>query len=233
MKRFGVREFHLEDLNPGILKRRISEICDLILEKGLDVVWKIGSGTKIEHLDEATIRKMGKAGCRYISISPESGSRKVLEKMGKFFDHDHAKKMVRVMHECGIISQACFVLGFPGEEEAQREETRRYILELARSGLDEIALFIMTPSPGSQIYDIYGGPKSLSSMTFSPKWRRDFPKIVRFRRSLYRSFLIEKAIHFPLDLLRQPFDMVSGHYRTKMEMAPVRLLRTSLMALRP
>ena len=60
---------------------------------------------------------MARAGCRYISVSPESGSPRVMKLMGKSFKLEHATRLIRKMNRVGIRSQACFVLGFPGEED--------------------------------------------------------------------------------------------------------------------
>jgi len=75
-ERFGVAEFHWEDLNPTINDRRMRALCDEIIRRRLDVTWKIVAGTKVESMrTEETINLMARAGCRYISISPEAGSR--------------------------------------------------------------------------------------------------------------------------------------------------------------
>ncbi|MBU2637815.1 MAG: hypothetical protein KJ955_02485 [Nanoarchaeota archaeon] len=63
-RKYGVREFHLEDLNPTIDKIRTNSICNEILKRKLDVIWKLAAGSKIETVDEHTIKLMAKAGCK-------------------------------------------------------------------------------------------------------------------------------------------------------------------------
>jgi len=78
---FGVQEFHIEDPNPTVNNKRIRNISEEIIRRKLHVIWKIAAGTKIETIrDEATISLMAKSGCRYISISPETGSPRILKK---------------------------------------------------------------------------------------------------------------------------------------------------------
>ena len=103
---------------------------------------------------------------------------------------------------------------------------------LTKAGVDEIALFILTPSPGSQVYDAEGGPEDLASMTFSPTWRKDYKKQLAFRKELYFQFMKDKARYHPLKLLTQPLHVLTGRYRTKMEMTPMRLIRTMIRAAR-
>lgn len=109
--KFGVHEFHIEDVNPTVSDKRTREICEEILSRKLTIIWKVCAGPKIETIkDEKTLEIMAKAGCNYISISPESGSSRILNMIGKSFDLDHAMRMVKKMNTIGIYSQACFVL---------------------------------------------------------------------------------------------------------------------------
>ena len=115
IKLLGVTEFHIEDVDPTVNDKRTRELCNLLLEKKLGVTWKICSGTKVETIkSQETIDLLAKAGCNYISISPETGSPKVLKLINKPFNFDHASKIINVMSKNGISSQACFVLGYPG-----------------------------------------------------------------------------------------------------------------------
>lgn len=226
----GVSEFHFEDVDPTISDKRTQEICREILTRGLKVIWKLCAGTKVETIrSEKTVELMARAGCRYISISPESGSPRVLKAINKPFDLAHAVRIVRKMKEVGIRSQACFVIGFPGEEDADREQTRRMARDLVRVGLDEIALFVITPVPGSAIFDQFDGYEDYSELHFSPTWRRDYAQLNRFRLRLYRQFLVWKLRYHPLAMARQTWNFLTRRFETKMEMTPFRALHTTLM----
>jgi anaerobic magnesium-protoporphyrin IX monomethyl ester cyclase len=231
--KFSLREFHIEDLDPTISDQRIRQICTLIIERGLDIIWKIAAGTKVETMrSEETIDLMAQAGCRYISISPETGSPRLLKQMRKPFKVDHAVKLVKRMNEVGIRSQACFVLGFPGETDEDRQLTRNLVHDLTRQGVDEIALFIVTPVPGSGIFSQYSGYDSLSQLNFTPTWRQDYAHLAQFRLRLYRSFLLWKMRYHTVKMLRQPFNFFSRRFETKMEMVPYRALKLKWLDLR-
>jgi radical SAM superfamily enzyme YgiQ (UPF0313 family) len=230
---YGVREFHIEDVDPTISDRRIREICHEIIDRKLEVIWKIAAGTKVESLkDEETIALMARAGCRYISISPESGSPRVLKLIKKPFKVDHAVRLVQKMNEVGIRTQACFVLGFPGENDDDRQMTWDMVRDLTKVGVDEIALFIITPVPGSAIFNEFAGYDDYSQLNFSPTWRQDYQKLNRFRLRLYRNFLLWKARYHPLKMARQPLNFLRGRFETKMEMAPYRALKLNLLQMR-
>ena len=191
VKSFGVYEYHLEDLNPTINKRRIKEISKEIIKRKLKISWKIASGTKAETMDKETIVWMALSGCTYISISPESGSNNIMEKIGKPFPHEKVLNLVSIMHKCGISTQACFVLGYPGETDEDLSKTKAYIKKLVQSGISEIALFILTTVPGSIVYLNLKEfrPPDPSNMTFTPKWRKDIEKYERVRNNFYFYFL--------------------------------------------
>lgn len=232
-QRFSLREFHIEDLNPTISDERMRGISLELLRRKLDFRWKIVAGTKVETIkDETTLELMARAGCRYISISPETGSPAILQKIQKPFDVDHAIRLIRAMTALGIYSQACFVLGFPGETSDDRDMTRALVHRLTRAGVDEIALFIVTPVPGSAIFTALSGYPSLSALTFSPTWRTDFAELNSFRLGLYRDFLMWKLRYHPLKILPQPIRFLMRRFQTKMEMTPYRAARYLLMASR-
>ena len=229
----GVTEFHVEDLNPTIKDKRIRGLSDEILRRNLDVQWKLVAGTKVESIkNEETIARMAHAGCRYISISPESGSPRMLKLMDKPFALEHAVKMVHAMNANGIRCQACFVLGFPGEEAADRELTRQMVEDLTENGVDEIALFIVSPVPGSAIFSEYSGYDSLSDLNFTPTWREDYEVLSQFRLDLYRDFLVWKLRYHPIKYVAHARNFLRRRFETKMEMVPYKALYWAAMEMR-
>jgi len=221
----GVNEFHIEDLDPTISDERIREICHEIIRRNLEIIWKIAAGTKVETIrNEETVELMARAGCRYISVSPETGSPRLLKLMRKPFDLKHALRLVKEMNRVRIRSQACFVLGFPTENDEDRELTWQMVHDLTKNGIDEIALFIVTPVPGSAIFEEFSGYSHLSELNFTPAWRQDYKELNRFRLRLYRDFLMWKLWYHPLKMIVQPMNFLRRHFETKMEMVPYRAL---------
>ncbi len=229
-EQLGVQEFHIEDVDPTIDDARTRAFCKELLKRRLPVFWKICAGTKVESIkDESTLEIMAKAGCRYISISPESGSERVMQLIGKPFNLGHARNLIRRMNQLAIRSQACFVLGYPGEEEADRHASLALVRDLSRLGVDEIAVFIITPIPGSAIFAQFQGYRDLSQLTFSPSWRTDYATLNRWRQRFYQCFFTNKLIFHPFKIMVQPFRFLRRHFETKMEMVPYRALHTFLL----
>jgi len=231
IKRFKVKEFHIEDFNPTISKQRTIGICKEILKRNLKIKLKIVAGTKAETIDNEAILWMKKAGFTYISISPETGSERMLAKMKKKFDYAHGLNIIRYMHKIKLISQACFVIGFPGETKKDLELTRNYIKKLVKAGIDEIALFIMIPIPGSRACEYSPlGYKDLSQLTFSPKWRKTYKEVSRYRTRTYILFFIWKLIYHPLKIFRHIYNILTKRFETKFEMALWRVTRMHIKA---
>jgi len=224
--RFGVDEFHVEDVNPGLDKKRMVRLGALLAERGLNVTWKLAQGTKLESLDEETVRTMAAAGCRYVSFSPESGSRRVLAEMGKRVDLDHALRLARWLKRSGIYSQSCFVLGYPSETDGDRRLTAAFVRRLAWIGVDEVALFIITPMPGSRIFAPMGGAdRSYEDLTFTPIWRPDYRKLAAYRKWLYIQYFFIKLLAHPLRTLGYGWALVTGRFQTKIEMTIYRKVK--------
>jgi len=166
-----------------------------------------------------------KSGCNYISISPESGSAELMKNIDKPFNYNHALKVVKEMNKNKIFSQACFIVGYPGETIDDLKKTRKMIFDLTKRGVDEIAVFIVTPIPGSKIYEKFDGFNTLSNLTFTPTWRKDYKMLSKERLIMYSIFLSTKIIFHPIKIFRQILNFFSKKFDTKMEMVPYKVLK--------
>ena len=222
-KKLGINDFHISDFNPTIREDRFVEICNEIINRKLKITWKIAQGTKIETLkDNNTIDLFYKAGCRFLSFSPESGSSFVMKNIiNKPFKHNRALEILSRMKKVGIMTQACFVVGMPGELFKHRIESLIYMLKLCYRGVDEVACYIITPVPGAKIFghkDL-GGYKSLSECSHTPTWRSDFTQLYMFRIFFYVSFVLSKIIFHPISSITLFFRIFTKNFQTKMEMS--------------
>lgn len=230
INKLGVNEFHIEDVNPTVSDDRIKQICREITRRKLNVIWKFASGTKLETIkNKETIDLLDTAGCNYISFSPESGSDSVLKSINKPFNRTHAYNMLNVIKKTRIKTQACFVIGFPLESDQDRVKTFKLMKQLTKAGIDEIAVFIITPVPGSKLFEtMHKKIKNYSQLNFSPIWRKDYKMLNRFRLKMYISFILLKLIFYPVKIFRQIINFLIRRFYTKMEMIPYRVLVTKL-----
>lgn len=222
--RFGVRDFQIEDLNPTVRHQRWEEICELLIARQAGIRFAFVSGTKAETLRIEKIPLFARAGCRYLSISPESGSAGLMKIIGKKFNYQHAIDLVRACRAHGIRTQACFLVGHPDEREQDLARSNEYLKKLVRSGLDEVAVFVVASFSGSKLYtrnDI-GLSDENALPSFSPKGRAGYEVLERRRKALVRTFFIQK-LKCGLDLWAQGVRALWGTPQTKMENLPRRI----------
>jgi anaerobic magnesium-protoporphyrin IX monomethyl ester cyclase len=224
--RYSVHDFQVEDLNPTVQHHRWEKICELLIKRKADIRFYFVSGTKAETVPVNKIALFAKAGCRYISISPESGSRDLMQVMGKSFDYSRGVELISACRACGIRTQACFLVGHPNETEKDLELSNSYLSRLVKAGLDEVAVFVLAPFAGSELYGrngiILNDKKTLIS--FSPKGRADYETLSRNRRMLIQTFLIQKLKYNGIELCLQGLRAILGAPETKVENLPRRMV---------
>lgn len=161
-ERHGVRELLIEDDTFVIVKARVREFCERLIDARLNVSWSCLG--RADRVDPDLLRLMRRAGCWHISFGIESGDEAILAAMRKRLDLDQIRQAVTWSREAGLRTKGFFIVGFPGETRVSLDRTRRLALDLP---LDEISVMQMTPFPGSELYriaDAYG--------TVDKDWRR-------------------------------------------------------------
>lgn len=218
-KKMNIKEFHVSDLDPTVKESRTIEICEELIKRKLPIKWKLAQGTKIETIKSlSTIDLLKKSGLSFMAFSPESGSSKLLKIMNKPFNHEHGLKMVKRMNEVGIVTQACFIGGVPGETLDDRKQSFNYLKKLIAAGLDEVAVYVFAPIPGAELSKALKGYHSLSQCTFSPTWREDYEEINKYRFDMYKIYFTKLLLN-PKKLLKRFIGFISGSHNTKMEMS--------------
>ncbi|MBW1899440.1 MAG: radical SAM protein, partial [Deltaproteobacteria bacterium] len=98
-----------------------------------------------------SLRLMKRSGCWQINYGIESGNQKILDFAKKEITIDQIKKAIRLTHKARILSKGYFIFGLPYET----EETMKNTIKFAKSiPLDDMSIFMLTPFPGSEMYDI-------------------------------------------------------------------------------
>jgi len=223
--RYNVRDFQIEDLNPTVRHERWERICELLVERNAGIRFYFVSGIKAETLHIDKIPLFAHAGCRYISISPESGSRRLMKIIGKKFNYEHGIDLVKACARQGIRTQACFLVGHPDENEADFRASRDYLRAMVRAGLDEVAVFVVAPFAGSQLYarNAIDLQNDAALPSFSPKGRANYEHLEQHRKKLIATFFIEK-LKKGFALWLQGLRALFGTPQTKMENLPRRIL---------
>jgi len=150
VKDFKIKEIIFEDDQFLIKKERVAKICEGLLKAKWDISWCC-SGRVNSVNDVGLLKLMKRSGCWQISYGIESASQKILNFAKKAITIDQIEKAVRLTHEAGILSKGYFIFGLPYETEKTMENTIRFA---KRIPLSDISVFMLTPFPGSEMYDI-------------------------------------------------------------------------------
>jgi magnesium-protoporphyrin IX monomethyl ester (oxidative) cyclase len=154
VKTYGVKQVDFYDENMTQDKKRVADICDLIVERGLHLEWFTPNGIRADTLDETLLRKMKKAGCKKIRVAPESGVQHIVDEViGKNLDLKTVEQAVVLCKKVGIKVGCFFVLGLIGETKADIEETIRFAYKLRSLGADSLIFSIAMPIYGTALYE--------------------------------------------------------------------------------
>jgi radical SAM superfamily enzyme YgiQ (UPF0313 family) len=145
----SIREFHIVDdnftLDVDFAKNVLRELKSL----ELDISWATPNGIRLDRLDRELLVLMRQTGLYMISAGIESGSDRILKMMRKGNTTARIEKSLRMIADQGISAAGFFVLGFPGETEAEVRRTIDFALGLP---LQRANFFTFLPFPGTESY---------------------------------------------------------------------------------
>jgi radical SAM superfamily enzyme YgiQ (UPF0313 family) len=128
VSRYGAKVVFFYDDTFNADPKRVGRICDLILERKLDVLWRCEA--RLDLIDKPLLAKMKQAGLFHISCGLEAGSERVRNQVvGKKIDIADFHNLVRWCEELGIIPNAFFIFSHPTETWDEARETIRIVEE--------------------------------------------------------------------------------------------------------
>jgi anaerobic magnesium-protoporphyrin IX monomethyl ester cyclase len=119
--KYGVQVIFFFDDTFNTSPKRVHDICDLIIERELDIFFKCD--IRIDIMDKPLLEKMKQAGLFHLSFGLEAGSERVRnEIVKKNVNIDDFHNLVKWCQELDIIPNAFFIFSHPTEtwEEAQK-----------------------------------------------------------------------------------------------------------------
>jgi anaerobic magnesium-protoporphyrin IX monomethyl ester cyclase len=151
---YGIRQIDFLDDNIAFDRKRLETICDLIVEKGLNIEWCTPNGVRADSLDKELLAKMRKAGCVSILIAPESGVQRVVDQIiKKKQDLRKVEEVVVAARRLGIKVGCFFIIGMIGETKDDIKATIKYAYKLRKLGADRFYFSYATPLYGTELYE--------------------------------------------------------------------------------
>jgi len=153
-------EHIVKTYNPGVIlfvdeiltlrKKRIHEMCDEILRRGLKFEWI--ANTRADCVDYPLLKHMHRAGCRRIYYGWESGSQRMLDVLKKDLTPEVIIEAAKMTRRAGIWAKVYLIVGSPGETLQDIQETEK-VLKLASPDLVRVSVF--NPLIGTESWDGY------------------------------------------------------------------------------
>jgi len=120
--KYKVHVFFFFDDTFNASPKRVEEICDLILERNLNIHWKCD--VRMDILAKPLLAKMREAGLFHLSFGLEAGSERVRnEIVNKKVDIADFHRTVDWCRELGIVPNAFFIFSHPTETWEEAQET--------------------------------------------------------------------------------------------------------------
>ena len=147
IKEMGIREIFFVDDTFYVNSKIAMQICDEINRRKVGIPW--GARARVNNISADMLKAFKQAGCRRLHIGVESGNNTILTNLNKKIDVEMAKRAFDLCRKHKIDTLAYFIIGNPGEKEAEVEDTIRLAKELKPS----FAQFSrMTPFPDTPLY---------------------------------------------------------------------------------
>jgi magnesium-protoporphyrin IX monomethyl ester (oxidative) cyclase len=151
---YGIKQIDFEDGNLTYDMKRMETICDMMIERRLDLQWYTPNGVRADRLDEHLLAKMARAGCKKIRIAPESGVQRVVDNvLKKNLPLTKVEEAIVAARKVGIGVGCFFILGAIGETKEDMKATIAYARKLRGLGADRFYFSYATPLYGTELYE--------------------------------------------------------------------------------
>lgn len=144
-----VKEIVFEDDTFTINKSRVTEICNLLIQKGIHKKIRWLCNARV-NLDYDTMVLMKKAGCHLIIPGIESVNQTILNNIRKGTTVEQIENYIANARKAGLMVHACYMVGNNGETRETMEQT---LAAAMRFKTDTAQFFPLIPYPGTEAYE--------------------------------------------------------------------------------
>lgn len=151
IEKYGIKELCFYDDNFCTYQENVKELCQLLIdyqkENKIKLSWNCF--TRVDWIEEETVKLMKKSGCHCIMFGVESANQKVLENIKKNIDLKMVIEAHKIIKRNGINTRANFMFGNPGETEKTMKQTIKFAIKLDPT---IVQFNILAPNPGTEVY---------------------------------------------------------------------------------
>ncbi len=143
----GVDDLFFVDDTITINKKNLLQFCDLIVERGIKINYKISA--RVDTVNEEILRALKRSGCYRIHYGIESATPRHLKYLQKGQTPEKVERACKMSREAGIGFFAYMMIGIPHETRREMFAT----VEFAKQLKPDYAQFsICTPYPKTELY---------------------------------------------------------------------------------
>ncbi|TKJ32864.1 hypothetical protein CEE39_04765 [bacterium (candidate division B38) B3_B38] len=148
--RYHIKALSFVDDMFATKKKRVKEICQKIINKGIHKELKWACQLKADIVDKELLQALKEAGCVLVEYGFESGSQKVLDRANKKAHVSFYYSAAELSRKAGILFQANIIAGLPGETVEDAQMTLSFVKKVKP---DWLVLSRFKPLPGSIFYN--------------------------------------------------------------------------------
>lgn len=170
VKEKGVTYLEINDDGFTTNKIRVAEICDDIIERGLNknLYISVTNGIRADKTDFELLKKMKLAGFLMLAFGVESGNPRVLKTIKKGETLPQIEEAIKNACKLGFLVRLTFVIGTPGETENDVLDSINFAKKYPVMWVN---FYHLIPFPGSDLYQwivdndnfIYEAPSYLNN----------------------------------------------------------------------
>ncbi|HPQ39718.1 MAG TPA: radical SAM protein [bacterium] len=191
VENFGVRDFRFYDDVFTMKEGPLEPLCQMIIDHGLDISFNCYS--RIDHITPELLKLMKRAGCYHVKYGVESSSETAIAMSNRHTTEQMARDAIRRARDAGILAKATFMMGMPGETEADFPRT---VALANRLEPDLVSFGLFTLFPGSVFHTrIQEGDRDLAESIPDPQ--SVLPYISRGYKGFYfRGKLVRQHLEY-------------------------------------
>ena len=147
---YKIKNVRFTDETLPLNKKWITALCQGMAERGLNkkIAWSCDN--RVDTINEDILAEMAMANCQVIFYGIEFGNQRILDFAGKGTTIAQICEVIEMTKKAGITPTGNFMIGYPTETRETIQDTIALAVGL---DLDFASISIVTPFPGTELYD--------------------------------------------------------------------------------
>ena len=148
--RKGFDQFDINDDAFNVDRERVSEICNLIVQRGLRIKFQLYNGIRADRVTPEMLMKLKESGCTFITYGVESGNPEILKSIEKRLTLEQVRRACEWTRDVGIPFSVNFIISHPGETYESAMDSVRFAQTLPAKFIN---FYNLVPYPGTTLFE--------------------------------------------------------------------------------